>query len=148
MSLKLYSPQGSDLSPWREFETLSNRLGRLFEEGNNPSNAWVPAVNVEETADHIVLTAEAPGLTLEDLNVEIENNILTISGEKREEREEGHDNRRYHLWERRYGSFRRSFTLPRTVDSDSVEARFDNGILTIQMPKAAEAKSRKIEVKS
>jgi len=105
-------------------------------------------VNVEETADHIVLTAEAPGLTLEDLNVEIENNILTISGEKREEREEGHDNRRYHLWERRYGSLRRSFTLPRTVDSDSVEARFDNGILTIQMPKAAEAKSRKIEVKS
>jgi len=147
MSLKLYSPQGSDLSPWREFETLSNRLGRLFDEPNQ-SNAWVPAVNVEETADHIILTAEAPGLTLEDLNVEIENNILTIAGEKRETREEGKENRRYHLWERRYGSFRRSFTLPRTVDSDQVEARFENGILTIQMPKAAEAKSRRIEVKS
>ena len=147
MSLKLYNPQGSDLSPWREFETLSNRLGRLFDESNQ-SNAWVPAVNVEETSDHIILTAEAPGLTLDDLNVEIENNILTISGEKRETREEGNENRRYHLWERRYGSFRRSFTLPRTVDSEKVEARFDNGILTIQMPKAAEAKSRRIEVKS
>jgi len=147
MALTRFSQQGSDVSPWREFETLTNRLGRLFDESNQ-STAWVPAVNVEETSDHVILTAEAPGLTLDDLNVEIENNILTVSGEKREERQEGSENRRYHLWERRYGSFRRSFTLPRTVDAEKVEARFDNGILTIQMPKSAEAKSRKIEVKS
>jgi HSP20 family molecular chaperone IbpA len=81
------------------------------------------------------------------LGIEVENNVLSLRGEKRETREEG-DDRRYHLWERCYGSFERSFTLPRTVKTEEITAQFKDGILHVQMPKAPEAKSRKISIKS
>ena len=83
-----------------------------------------------------------------DIDLEVENNILTIRGEKREERKEEDENRRYHLWERSYGSFQRSFTLPRTVNADDIAAEFHNGLLHVRMPKAPEAKSRRIEIGS
>lgn len=136
-------------NPWRELDTLTNRLGQMFDEGfPMPSNGgnWMPAVNVEETSDQLVLTAELPGLRREDVELEVENNILTIRGEKTAEREEGDENRRYHVWERRYGSFQRSFTLPRTVRADEISAEFKDGILQVSMPKAPEAKSRRIEI--
>lgn len=148
MTMKLYAPRGTDLSPLREFATLGNRLGSLFEDHNTRrGTGWAPAVNIEDTAEAIVLTAEAPGLTLDDLSVELENNLLTISGDKREQLEEGVEDRRFHLGERRFGSFRRSFRLPVSVDAEHIDARFENGILAIRLPKAAEAKSRTIEVK-
>jgi HSP20 family protein len=86
-------------------------------------------------------------MSIEDVEIEIENNVLSLRGEKKETREEK-DDRRYHLWERCYGSFERSFTLPRTVKTDEISAQFKDGILHIQMPKAPEAKSRKISIKS
>ena len=86
----------------------------------------------------------APSVT--NVSVEIENNVLTISGEKVEERTEGEEERRYHVWERSYGSFRRSFTLPRSVKADDITARFENGILTVHLPKVSEAKGRRIEI--
>lgn len=153
MNLKLYAPRGPQFSHWPGFGTLNNRLGRLFEDQpEDRTTGWTPPVSVQETADAIVLTAEVPGLTLKDLTVELENNVLTVSGEKREapegEQADGVEGVRIHVSERRYGSFRRSFTLPRRVDADQIDARFENGVLTVSLPKAAEAKSRMIEVKS
>jgi HSP20 family protein len=135
---------------WQELEEMSNRLSRFFNEtpaGEGDGTTWLPAVNVEETRDELVLTAELPGMTREDVEIELENNVLTIHGTKEQEREQK-DDRRYHLWERRWGSFQRSFTLPRTVSGDNISASFENGVLTIRMPKAAEAKSRRIEIRS
>lgn len=138
------------LAPWRDLSADFNRLSRLFDESpffSGGESMWSPAVGLSETNDDIVLTAEVPGLTEEDINVELENNVLTISGEKTEEREqENGGERRYHLWERSYGSFRRSFTLPTNVDSEGVQADFENGVLTVRLPKASESKGRRIQI--
>lgn len=149
MAIKLYNPK-LELSPWREFDVLTNRLGRFLDDPftRPASTAWYPAVNVEETSEDLVLTAEIPGLTEKEIDIELDNNILTISGEKHEVREEGDDSRRFHVRERRYGTFRRSFTLPRTVNVKAIEAVFDKGVLTVHMPKSAEAKTKKIPVKT
>lgn len=137
-------------NPWQELDQLTNRLTRMFDANDWPtpssSGQWVPAVNVEETAEELLLTAEMPGMTRDDIEIELENNILTIRGEKSETRTEGSEERRYHVWERRYGSFQRAFTLPRTVQGDQISADFAEGVLTIRMPKAAEAKGRRIEI--
>ena len=149
MAIMRYTPRRV-FSPWPEFTGFRNRLPRLFDQAwdtPEPTGSWFPVVNVEEGTDALLLTAELPGMAEEDVNLEIENNILTIRGEKREEREEADDERSYHVWERRYGSFQRAFTLPKSVAVDEVKADFDNGILTVRMPKAAEAKSRTIEIK-
>lgn len=134
-------------NPWRELDQLTNRLGRMFDtDWPTPSSGgdWMPAVNVEESQDELLLTAELPGMTDDDVEIELENNILTIRGERTEERSDGE--RRFHLWERRYGSFQRSFTLPRTVQADGISAEFENGLLRVHMPKAPEAKGRRIEI--
>ena len=135
-------------NPWREFDALTHRLGLFDDNFPTPSRAggWLPAVNVEENADELVLTAELPGLTEEHVEVEVENNILTLRGEKEEERTEGEPGAKVHLWERNYGSFQRSFTLPRTVRADQISADFEHGVLTVRMPKAPEAKSRRISI--
>ena len=152
MAITRYSPrQGSSLSPWNELERMSNGLSRLFDQpwpGFSPADggAWMPSVNVEETGDELVLTAELPGMSLDDIDLEVENNVLTLSGEKKEEREPD-ENRKYHLWERTYGSFQRSFTLPRTVDPEKIDARFENGILHVHMPKQEQAKGRRITIR-
>lgn len=147
MSITRYTPRRS-LSPWREFDELSSRLNRLLPDTwTAPTHrGWMPAVNVEEKQDEIRLTAELPGMTENDIELELENNILTIRGEKREEREEGDEDTRYHVWERSYGTFQRSFTVPRTVDPEAIDAQFENGVLTVSMPKVAEAKGRKIAI--
>lgn len=136
-------------NPWNELDALTNRLSRVFSGNDFPTPSsggdWMPAVNVEETKDELVLTAELPGIKREDVQIEVENNILSISGERREERTENEE-KRYHLWERHYGSFQRSFTLPRTVRADDISADYDNGLLRIHMPKAEEARTRKITI--
>jgi HSP20 family protein len=149
MAIMRYTPRRV-FSPWPEFTGFANRLPRLFDEPwdtPEPTGSWFPAVNVEEGVDELILTAELPGMIEDDVHLEIENNILTIRGEKREEREEGDEKRSFHVWERRYGSFQRAFTLPKSVTTDKIKANFDNGILTVRMPKAAKAKSRTIEIK-
>ena len=148
MALVRYTPKPTFAS-WPDLDLFSNRLSRVF--GNawdttEPTGAWIPAVNVEEAADELLLTAELPGMSEEDINVNIENNILTIRGEKREAREEADEARKYHVWERRYGSFQRAFTLPRSVQPDEIHADFDGGVLTVRLPKAPEAKIRTIAI--
>ena len=147
MALVRYTPR-STFASWPELDLFSNRLSRVFGNAWDPESTgnWIPAINVEESADELLLTAELPGMREEDVNVAIENNILTIRGEKREEREEGGEGHRYHVWERRYGSFHRNLTLPRSVEADAIEAEFDSGVLTVRLPKAPEAKSRTIEI--
>lgn len=136
-------------SPWHDLDAVSNRLARLFDESSlrrSEGTLWSPPVSVAETAEELVFTAELPGLTEDQVTIELENEVLTISGEKSEERTEGDEERNYHLWERSYGSFRRSFSLPRAVSGADATASFDKGVLEIRLPKAPEAKGRKIEI--
>lgn len=152
MAITRYTLRTPTFSPFRDLEEVSNRLAQMFEDPvfTRPSNGgtWVPAVNVEETNDEVILSAELPGMTQENISIELENNVLTISGEKTEERTEGAEDRRYHLWERRYGSFNRSFTLPRTVKADEIRANFEKGVLRVHMPKMEEAKGRRIAIQA
>ncbi len=132
------------------FDLLANRMNRLFEDAElghlTYGSNWVPAVSVEEKEGELLLTAELPGMNETSVKINLENNVLTISGEKRDGREEGEDGGKYHLVERSFGTFRRSFTLPRTVRADAITADFENGLLTIRLPKAKEARSREIKV--
>jgi HSP20 family protein len=109
--------------------------------------AWSPVVDVREDEDGIHVSTELPGLGKDDVNVTVENGMLSISGEKKREVEEGDENKGYHLVERRYGRFERSFTLPRGVDTEKVSARFENGVLNVDLPKSAKAKPKQIAVK-
>jgi HSP20 family protein len=150
MAIVRYPTRSVTYSPWRELDEVTNRLARMFDETGmrsyNGSTVWAPQVNVAETADELVFTAELPGMSRDQVTIELEQNVLTISGEKVEERTEGEEERKYHLWERTYGSFRRAFTLPRPVNAEDVTAQFENGVLEIRLPKAPEAKGRKIEI--
>ncbi len=149
MAIVRYPFRSPTYSAWRDFDEVTNRLAQLFDDaGMRRGNGgiWAPPVSVAETADELIFTAELPGLSENDVSIEIENDVLTISGEKTEERTEGEEERNYHLWERSYGSFRRSFTIPRAVNSAEASADFENGVLEIRLPKAAEAKGRRIEI--
>ena len=132
----------------REFNALSNRLNRLFDtpsqEGNDFLGAWNPAVDVYDNGSEVVIHAELPGAKKEDIDVRVENNVLTLSGQKQrseETKEEG-----FYRSERAFGSFSRSFSLPTTVDVSKISAEFSDGVLTLTLPKAEEAKPRQIEV--
>lgn len=140
-------------APWRELDQITNRLSRMFDGANGSfaqaaAGAWTPPVNVEETQDEVLLTAELPGMKPEAVEIEVENDVLTIRGEKLEERREEGQARRYHVWERHHGAFRRAFVLPRTVRAEDISAEFEHGLLRVRMPKVPEARSRRIEVRS
>jgi HSP20 family protein len=106
-----------------------------------------PDADVWETKEHILVAMELPGLRPENLELSLENNLLTISGEKREERNEGNGETRWHLSERRYGRFSRSFVLPKDVDQDQIKATFEHGVLSVSIPKSERAKPRRIEIR-
>ena len=107
-------------------------------------SAWVPATDIVEEGDSLRISLELPGLKPEDVKITLENFVLTVKGEKKQVTEEKGTVYRY---ERSYGSFERSFTLPNTVDADKVGAKFENGVLTVSIPKSEKAKSREIQVK-
>jgi HSP20 family protein len=112
------------------------------EEGLNAS--WNPRVNIFENKDKLVLEAELPGLTRDDFDLSIENNVVTLKGERKFEKKDDGDN--YHRIERAYGSFTRSFTLPSTVSAEGAQAEFKDGVLNVAFPKREETKARRIEV--
>jgi len=132
---------------WRN-DIFTGRLARYLDNGGDFLSAWAPTVDVQETADEIVVAAELPGVDPKDVNVTVQNGVLTIAGEKKEEREEGKPDANYHMIERRYGRFERSFALPRTVAADNVKAAFENGVLRIKLAKNELAKPRRIEIQS
>jgi HSP20 family protein len=131
-------------SPWTEMNRLQREMESLFGGQTATQDLWAPAVDVEETPDHLVFRAELPGMSREAIDVELEDGVLTIQGEKKEEERE--ENAQGLLYERRWGTFTRRFTLPRAVDANSITATYNNGILTVRVPKAEEAKGRKIEI--
>ena len=138
--------------PFRELRGLQDEMNRLFMsnfsrggENDLMRGAWSPQVDIFENKDQIVLEAELPGMKPEDVEISIENNLLTLRGERRFEKKEESDN--FHRVERSYGTFTRSFTLPPTVSSDRAEAEFENGILRLTLAKREDAKPRRIEIK-
>jgi len=108
------------------------------------SSTWTPSVDIYETENEIVLTAEVPGIDEKDIDIKIENNTLSLQGERKFEKETKEEN--YHRIERSYGSFFRSFTIPHNVDQDKIEAEHESGVLRILMPKKPETKPKKIKV--
>jgi HSP20 family protein len=137
--------------PFREFSTLQDRMNRLFREtqGNSQdepltSSSFAPAVDVYEDEHNVTLKIEVPGIDEKDIDVRIENNTLTVHGERKIEKEEKEEN--YRRVERQYGSFTRTFNLPPTVDAEKVQADYDKGVLKITLPKKAEAKPKQIKV--
>jgi HSP20 family protein len=135
--------------PFQEAMTLREAVNRLFEESFVPMAAardggFVPALDLSETPDAYIVELAVPGMKPEDLNVTIENGVLSISGEVKKSTEE--QERNYHRIERRYGRFRRTITLPSTVRGDAIEAHLEHGILTLRVPKAEEVKPRQITI--
>ena len=112
--------------------------------GESGGRTWLPAVDIYENDDAFVATADLPGLKKEDIDVSLEDSVLTVSGERKFEASEGEGT--FRRVERSYGTFRRSFTLPRGVDAAKVEAKFEDGVLTLTLPKSEIAKGRKITV--
>ncbi len=149
MAITRYTVRRPTLAPWADIDLMPGRFARLFDDpipGSTSGGRWNPAVSVSETNDELVLTAELPGLSEEDISVDFENSVLTIAGEKLDSRNVDEEDRNYHVFERYFGSFNRSFTLPRTVNPNDIVATFDKGILTVTLPKIAEAKGRKISI--
>lgn len=136
--------------PIRELDSLQGDMNRLFDsffEGrapNAPSRRWIPAMDLVETEDHLVLRGDLPGMTEDDVDIEIKDGVLTVSGERKTDHEEKGEG--YHRVERSFGSFSRSLSLPQGVDPGKVEAKFDNGVLEVRIPKPAEAKPTRVEI--
>jgi HSP20 family protein len=138
--------------PFREFTTLQDRMNRLFQDsyGNQgreealATSSFAPAVDVYEDEHKITLKIEVPGIDEKDIDIRVENNLLTVHGERKFEKEEKEEN--YRRVERQYGSFTRSFNLPNTVDAENISADYDRGVLKVQLAKKAEAKPKQIKV--
>jgi HSP20 family protein len=140
--------------PARELGTIQSEMNRLFNSffdtptsvGGNGGvvRRWIPAMDLAETESDFVLRADLPGLSDEDVSIEVEDNVLTVSGERKAEHEETREG--YHRVERSYGSFRRSVTLPDGVDPEAVNATFDRGVLEVHVPKPEQPKPRKVAI--
>jgi HSP20 family protein len=136
-----------------DFLSLGNRLSRLINDGvgnsdwqrrDSASASWVPAVDIFEEPDAIRIMTEIPGVSPADVKITLENNVLTIRGAKQQAARERTE--RVHRYERTYGAFERSFTLPTTVDASNIKATYENGVLTVTLPKVEKAKPREIAV--
>lgn len=138
--------------PFRDLRTLQDEVNRLFSTNITRAfgdegiarGSWNPSVDIYENKDQIVLEAELPGMNREDFDLSVENNVITLRGERRFEKKDDGDN--YHRVERSYGSFTRSFTLPQTVSAEGAVAEYRNGVLRVTLPKREEVKARRIEI--
>jgi len=152
MSLIRWNP-ARELEAWpsdlfgiqREMNRMFDSFFRGSRDEDYSLSAWIPAVDIAEHDNEYVVKLELPGVNKEDVKITLESNILTIQGDKKQEKETKKEN--YHRVERSYGAFQRSFTLPTTVKSDKIDAVYKEGVLTISLPKAEEAKPKQIEVK-
>jgi len=141
------------LTPWKGMDVLRNEMDRVFERFFEPrwdelesAGEWAPRVDVSETKDAVVVKAEIPGVEQKDISVSLQDQVLTIKGEKRHEKEEKDE--KYHRVERSWGAFVRAFRMPAAVAGDKVTATFKDGMLTVTLPKAPEAKGTTIPVKA
>jgi HSP20 family protein len=137
------------LHPFRGISSLQEQVNRLFENSlpqreGAALTSWAPAVDIYETEDHLVLKADLPDLNEKDIDIRVENNMLTIRGERKFEQKVKEDN--YLRVERTYGSFSRSFGLPNTVSTENIKAEYKNGVLSVEMAKRAESKPKQVKV--
>ena len=135
--------------PFREVAALQNRVNSLFRDFNDGESSltttnFIPAVDIYEDEKRIVLKLEVPGIPEKDLDVTVENNTLVVKGERKFEKEEKEEN--FHRIERRYGSFSRAFTLPTTVETENIDAKYENGVLKLELKKKPEAQPKQIKV--
>lgn len=143
------------LVPWSGFESLRKDMDRLLErfwEGDFPGlpalGEWSPAMDVSETKDAVVVKAEVPGMDPKDIQLSLQENTLTIKGEKKQEKEKEEKGEHFYRAERSYGAFARAVRLPVSVDAEKVTATFKNGVLTVTLPKAPAAKGSVIPIKA
>jgi HSP20 family protein len=140
--------------PFRELSSLQTEMNRLFNaafgdmpnSGTGGSRRWIPAMDLLETDDDFVLRADLPGMTESDVNIELEDNVLTVSGERKSEHEDRREG--FHRLERAFGSFSRSLTLPKGIDPEAVNASFNQGVLEVRVPKPEQRKPRRISIGS
>jgi HSP20 family protein len=137
--------------PTRELESFQTDMNRLFDgifrsPGGNSLRRWIPATDLREESEDLVLTIDLPGMSEDDVNVEINDNVLTVSGERKDSREDRSEN--VYRSERTFGQFSRSFTLPEGVDGDRVTGLFDRGVLELRVPKPAARKPKRVEIRS
>ncbi|HEV2775640.1 MAG TPA: Hsp20/alpha crystallin family protein [Solirubrobacteraceae bacterium] len=141
--------------PLRDIDSLQGEMNRLFStffdtptgrgaNGGGAARRWIPAMDLIEAGEHFVLKADLPGMTEDDVKIELENNVLTISGERKAELEEKHEG--YYRLERTSGAFARSLTLPEGVDAGAVTASFDNGVLEVRIPKPEQAMPKRVQI--
>lgn len=137
--------------PFRGLSTLHDQVNRLFNETvlrgqgeDSASTTWSPTVDIYETENELVVKADLPDVSEKDIDVRVENNLLTIRGERKFEKSLSEDN--YLRVERSYGTFSRSFSLPNTVNAEAIHAEYKNGVLTVTMPKREESKPRQVKV--
>ena len=140
----------SRLDPFRDFSKAQEQMNRFLEDaflrraGDSSLTVWAPEVDIHETEDALVLEADLPGMEEKDLDIRVENNTLTIRGDRKFEKKVNEEN--YLRVERAYGSFSRSFALPHSIDAGSIQADYRNGVLTLRVPKREEAKPRQVKV--
>jgi HSP20 family protein len=138
--------------PARELDTLQSDVNRLFDgffgRSASPSSGrrWIPAMDLVETEDHLVLRADLPGLDREDIEIEVKDNVLTVAGERKAEHEEKGEG--FHRVERAFGRFSRSLDLPHGIAAEEVDARFDRGVLEVRIPKPEERRPTRVEIGS
>jgi HSP20 family protein len=144
------TPTLSRWDPFRELSRVQEHVNRFFEDnylrraGESSLTAWAPEVDIHETPDALVLEADLPGINEKDLDIRVENNMLTIRGERKFEKKVSEEN--YLRVERAYGAFTRSFSLPHTVNTEQIQANYEKGVLTVRLPKREEAKPKQIKV--
>lgn len=135
--------------PFQSMSTLQEQVNRLLEKSwqapGAENSTWAPAVDVYETENELVIKADLPDVNEKDLDIRVENNRLTLRGERKFEQQVKEEN--YLRVERRYGAFSRSFGLPPTVNTEAIQASYNNGVLTVEMPKRAESKPKQVKIK-
>ena len=142
-----------ELAPFRDFERMRKEMDRFwdsfFDGGlrrrTEEGGEWLPSLDVAETKDELVVKAEVPGMEPKDIDISLSDGVLTIKGEKKQEKEEKEAD--YHLVERSYGAFTRSVRLPKEVQSDKISASYKDGILNVTLPKSEKAKKKEIKIK-
>ena len=148
--MRLNRPETWNWPPLDQFSTLRNEINRLFDnpladfDGSEAFNTWAPALDLYENKDNLVVTAELPGMKKEDIDISLHEDNLVIAGERKEEKQYGENEPQ--RAERFYGRFKRTIALPKKVDVGAIKANYKDGILTVTLPKAPEAKPRQIEI--
>ena len=139
-------------NPFRELEDMQSRLGRIINDAGDGLTRepfafadWAPAVDVQETDNEYIVKADLPEMKKEDIKIQLQEGLLSIEGERKQEKEE--KGKKFHRVERQYGQFVRRFALPTEVDSAKVQAEFKDGVLNVRLPKSASAKPRSIDIK-